>query len=518
MVLLRDYLRQNAVAWPEREAYVSTTARLTWGEVTDRSWRLASLLRHLGVGKGDVVASMSVDTHEMIETWFAANTIGAVRTAVNPRLSTQAVAHILRDAGVKVLIVQGGECEESFRRVGEDLPDDLTHVIGFGEHSFDLDYEKLLAEHDPLPRADWPGIDPSDRVAISYTSGSTGMPKGVVADQGAVVSACVNTWFQAGYLTDDVYLHCLPAAGTNILCATGNVFNGAKVVLIGRFSPERALELIAEERVTTTLLVPTMIIDILDSPHFDREKVASLRLLMYGAAPATPALIRRALEEFGCQLQQWYGSTEATGGWTTLLHHHDHFYALEKDPEILTSVGRPMLHVEVAILDEDGRELPRGEIGNVAMRGDMLMEGYLNLPKETAEVLRDGWLYMGDLGRMDERGYVYIVDRKSFVIVTGGYNVYPIAVENVLAEHPKVKEVCVVGISDERWGEVVCAVVVPTASVDEDELIRHCQARLSAYEVPKRVEFVDRLPRGPTGKVLKRKVRDQFRTEAGSPP
>lgn len=515
MWLLRDYLSQNAIAWSEREAYVSATARLTWGEVTERAGRLASVLRHLGVGKDDVVASMSADTNEMVETWFAASTIGAVRTAVNPRLSSQAVAHILRDAQVKVLLVQGGDCEESLRELSE-LPEDLSHVIGFGEHDFDLDYEKLLVEHEPLERADWPALEPSDRLAISYTSGSTGMPKGVVANQGAVVSACVNTWFQAGYLTDDVYLHCLPAAGTNILCATGNVFNGAKVVLLGRFSAERALELIAEEQVTATLLVPTMILDILDSPHFDRERVESLRLLMYGAAPATPALIRRALEEFGCQLQQWYGSTEATGGWTTLLHHHDHVHALEEDPEILTSVGRPMLHVEVAILDEEGNELPCGEIGNVAMRGDMLMEGYLNLPGETADVLRDGWLYMGDLGRMDERGYLYIVDRKSFVIVTGGYNVYPIAVENVLAEHPAVREVCVVGIPDDRWGEIVCAVVVPTEAVEADELIGHCRADLASYEVPKRVEFVDELPRGATGKVLKREVREQLRAEANS--
>jgi acyl-CoA synthetase (AMP-forming)/AMP-acid ligase II len=518
VVLLRDYLRRNTMAWPEREAYVSTTARLTWGEVTDRTWRLASLLRRLGVAKGDVIASMSVDTHEMVETWFAACTIGAIRTAINPRLSPQSAAHILRDAGVKVLLVQGGECEESFRKATENVPDDVTHVIGFGEHNFELDYESLLAEQDPLSPADWPEVDPSDRVAISYTSGTTGMPKGVVTSQGAVVSACLNTWFQAGYQPDDVFLHCLPASGTNILVATGNVFNGAKVVLTGRFSAENALRLIQDEGVTTTLLVPTMMLDILDSPAFEPENVESLRLVMYGAAPATPVLIRRALKEFGCQLQQWYGSTEATGGWTTLLHHRDHLYAIEHDPEILTSVGRPMLHVEVAILDEDGREVPRGQIGTVAMRSETLMEGYLNLPNETAEVLKDGWLYMGDLGRIDERGYLYIVDRKSFVIVTGGYNVYPIAVENVLAEHPKVKEVCVVGIPDERWGEIICAVVIPEAAVEADELIEHCRPRLSFYEVPRRVEFVDQLPRGPTGKVLKSKVRDQIQTETGSPP
>jgi acyl-CoA synthetase (AMP-forming)/AMP-acid ligase II len=505
-MLVRDYLLHNARCWPERPAYVSATARLSWGEVCERSRRLARVLQDLGVRPGDVVATMAEDTHQVVECWYAAALIGAVRTGINYRYAPREVAHILDDAAVKVLIVEGGPCEEAFRSIDASA---LACAIGFGDHGFDLDYERLLRDAPPEPEI--PGVAAGSCAAISYTTGSTGLPKGVRWSHGAVAAAQVNTWLQAGMRHDDVFLHCLPAAGVPILLATWNVVNGATVVLERRFSPADALDLLERERVSSVLWVPTMMNDVLSAADFAARDLSRLRLVMYGSMPATPALIRRAIDGFGCRLQQWYGCTEATAGWTNILHHEDHLRALDEEAELLTSCGRSTLHCEVAVLDEAGTPLPDGEVGEICVRGETLMLGYHNLPEESAAALRDGWLRTGDLGRRDERGYFYLVDRKKFMIVTGGYNVYPVVVENALAEHPAVAEVAVVGVPDDRWGEAVCAVVVPAAPVTAEELTAFCRTRLAAFEVPKRIDFEDALPRGATGKVLKRRLRDRYR-------
>jgi acyl-CoA synthetase (AMP-forming)/AMP-acid ligase II len=509
-VLLRDYLLRSAEIWPERQAFVSATAALTWGEVADRACRLAAVLRELGVRKGDVVACMSTDTHEVVEAWYASAVVGAVRTGIHHRYSPREAAHILRNSAAKVLLVQGGRAEETIGQI-RDLPPTLEHVIGFGDHHLAQSYEELISARDPLPRADWPELGPGDVATIGYTSGSTGLPKGAVSTHGAIVAAALNTWCQAGVWHEDALLNCISClGGANIIFTGGNVFTGAKTVLLDRFSPERFQELVERESVTVTLMVPTMMQDVLDSADFNRGSLGSLRLMIYGAAPATPSLIRRALHDFRCELQQWYGSTEATGGWSAILHHREHLRALREAPEILSSVGRPTLHTELRIVDDNGKPLDRGQIGTVAIRCPTLMNGYLDAPEETAEVLRDGWLVVGDLGYQSEQGYLFIVDRKKFKIVTGGFNVYPVMVENVLAEHEAVSEVCVVGIPDRRLGEVVCAVVIPAKPVDPAELTEYCRGQLASYAVPRRIDFVESLPRNPAGKVLKQQVRDRY--------
>jgi acyl-CoA synthetase (AMP-forming)/AMP-acid ligase II len=508
-MLIAEYLLRNARNWPDRLAYVSDTRRLTWGDVADRSLRLAHALRRLGVGAGDVIASMAEDTHETVEVWYAAALIGAVRTGVNVRYAPAETAHVLADAGTHVLVVEGGAGESGLDRLDPPVPG-LRHVIGFGRHRQALDYETLLAGVPPLPEP--AGVNPDACAAISYTTGSTGLPKGVRWSHRAIAATQVNTWLQAGMQHDDVFLHCLPAAGVPILLATWNVVNGAAVVLHRRFDAGRALAQMAQERVTSVLWVPTMMGDVLAHPGFAEYDLGSLRLVMYGSMPATPTLVRRALDGFGCRLQQWYGSTEATAGWTSILHHEDHLAALDGRPELLTSCGRSTLQCEMAVLDEAGDPVPDGTVGEICVRGETLMLGYHNLPDQTAAVLRgDGWLRMGDLGFRDPQGYFYLVDRKHFMIITGGYNVYPMVVENALAEHPAVAEVAVVGAPDERWGEVVCAVVVAGAPVTGAELVEFCRTRVASFEVPKRIDFADRLPRGATGKVAKRELRERYR-------
>ena len=517
-MLLRDYLAAQARTWPERTAYVVGASRHTWGETMNRVGRLSTALAALGVRQGDVVATLGRDGHTTVEVWFSTATTGAIRTGINWRYSAREVEHILRDARVSALVVEGGAPEDLLSKVDLTTLPNLRWIIGHGEHAQDLDYEKLLSEHAPLVPESWPDIAEDEPIAIHYTTGSTGFPKGVVWSQRSVVVAQLNTWLQSGARNDEVYLHALPAAGVPILLATWNVFVGGTIVLMPQFSAGEALRLIEAERVTAALLVPTMMLDVLDNPDFGGTDISSLRKVTYGSAPASPALVRRAIDEFGCELQQWYGSTEGVGGWFAMLQDSDHRWALENDHGLLQSCGRPTLHTELRILDEQGGILPPGEVGEIAVRSEAVMTEYLGMPAETSEALPGGgWLKTGDVGRLDERGYLYLVDRKKFLIITGAYNVYPVVVENVLAEHPAVREVSVVGAPDDRWGEVVVAVVVAHREVEEDELKNFCRDRLATFEVPKRIVFVDQLPRGATGKLLKREIRDWFREPVETP-
>ena len=509
-MLLREYVVRNASSWPNRPAFVSESRRLAWGEVADRAARLAGALRALGVGHGDVVCCMSNDSHEVVEHWFAAAMLGAVRTGVHHRYSARELDHILRNSHAKVLLLQGGKPEQALAEM-DGRPPDLEHVIGFGDHQQALDYETLLTEAKPFGREDWLPLEGTDHACIGYTSGSTGLPKGALSTGASVLSASLNTWCQAGLLHDDVIFNgisCL--GGANILFTAGNVLNGARSVLLGHFTAERFIEIVAKEQVTVALLVPTMLQDVLNHPSFSRSALRSLRLVIYGAAPATPNLVRRAMKELDCELQQWYGTTEATGGWTTILYHRDHVRAIAEAPELLGSVGRSTVHTDIRIVDDDGHALPHGQVGTVAVRSDTIMQRYVDSPDETAEILRDGWLEIGDLGYLDEDGYLFIVDRKHFKINTGGFNVYPSTVESVLAEHDALSEVCVFGLPDARLGEIVCAVVVAKSPIPAQDLVEFCRGRLASYAAPRRIEFAESLPRGANGKVLKREIRQRY--------
>jgi acyl-CoA synthetase (AMP-forming)/AMP-acid ligase II len=511
-MLVRDYLWRNSRTWPDRIAYVSRERRLSWREVTDRATRLATALEALGIGSGEVVCSLAGDTHEVAELWFACAMSGRVRVGINPGYSAAEIAHVLMDSGARAVVVEGGPSEGVLAEVVDAVPGLL--VIGIGAHEQALDYETLLA--DAVAEPTWPRLDPDDIVAISYTTGTTGKPKGARWRHGAVVACMVGTVLQTGLRPDEVFLHCLPAAGVPIIAMTANVVNGSRIVIQGRFDAGTSLELIERERVTALLWVPTMLHDVLSRPEIDERDLSSLRLVIYGSSPATPDLVRRASSTLGCELQQWYGSTEGTLGVYAVLSWPDHLRALHGESHILSSCGRPALHCEVEIRDATGAVAPTGEIGDIVVRSETLMAGYHGLPDETEEVLHDGWLRTGDLGHFDEDGFLHLVDRRNFMIITGAYNVYPIVVENVLSDHPGVDQVCVVGVPDERWGEVVCAVVVPAAGHDDHDRLRaelseFARPRLARFEAPKRIDFVAALPRGATGKVLKRVVRDGYR-------
>jgi acyl-CoA synthetase (AMP-forming)/AMP-acid ligase II len=302
----------------------------------------------------------------------------------------------------------------------------------------------------------------------------------------------------------------MPAGGVPIVHLCRNLYHASTMVILGKWDPERALDLIAREGITRTVLVPTMLSSLLETESAGHTDTSSLRQLEYGASPLPPATIRRAVELFGCPFLQMYGTTELTG-MASMLFPSDHELGMRSEPEILASAGRPLPYVEAKFVAEDGAEVPTGEIGELVVRTDLVIPGYWRAPEMYAEAVRDGWLYTGDLGRRDERGFLYLVDRKKFRIKSGGYNIYPVEVENVLAEHPAVREVCVVGVPDDRWGERVHAVVVlqDEAAVEPAQLIDFCRGNIADFKAPKSVEvWRSELPKGSTGKIQKRAVLD----------
>jgi acyl-CoA synthetase (AMP-forming)/AMP-acid ligase II len=517
-VIPRDFVEGSARAYPDSVAYIDGDRRATWRDVDRRSNRLAAALQALGIGKGDVVALLAHDRLELIEHWWACMKIGALRTGINYRYSTREIAHIVRDCDARALIV-----EASLRpRIGGELAafaEEERALIGLGDgHGLEYDYDELLAHAgDPI----LPPLQDGDPAAISYTSGTTGLPKGAIFTHGSVREALMWMNINVGLRHEDVWCNGLPCAGAAMIFSAANAVNGMTCVLPdGQFKPDRFLELVAEQRITSTILVPTMMSQLLEALDLGDRDTSSLRLVCYGSMPASPALIRAAQERFGCDVQQWYSATELTAAPVVILRDAQHRHAIEHEPQLLTSCGAATTPIDLEVRTAQGEPLPIGEVGEVWVRGKMVFAGYLNRPEETAEVLVGEWLRPGDLGRVDERGYLYLVDRKKFMIISGGYNVFPVAVENVLAEHPAVREVAVVGAPHPTWGEAVVAVVSLRDGVaaTADQLMSFCADKVGKWEVPKHVEIVDELPKGATAKIQKHEIRDWFRRDPARLP
>lgn len=515
MLLPRDFVVRCVRSFPDKAAYVDGERVLTWRRINEGSDRLAASLQQLGIGKGDAVAVLAHDHVELVEHWYACSKIGALRVGINWRYAPREMLHIIRDSDAKAVIVQAN-CVPSLSDHLDELRDEGRRLIGFGEgHGLPLDYEEILIQGGAAPEL--PELTEDDLIAISYTTGTTGLPKGVLWTQRNVREMLVHTVLGAGFRHEDVWLNPTPGAGIPMLYNLYGMINGMTTVLPdGDYNPRRCLELVEQHRVTGTIMVVTMLQRLVEEARTSDHDNSSLRLVCYGAMPATPALLRAAYETFGCEFQQWYGSTEGTGGFFALLRPEDHRRALTGEPELLASVGTPPLHVELSVRDpETGAPTPTGEIGEVWVAGDVVMRGYLGRPEEDAEALSGRWLRTGDMGYLDERGYLYLGDRKKFLVVSGGYNVYPTVVENVLAEHPAIREVAVVGAPHPSWGEAVVAVVSlrPDEEATPEELVDFCRDKVGKWEVPKHVELVPELPKGPTGKLLKHELRDRFRRQ-----
>jgi long-chain acyl-CoA synthetase len=492
MTNLSSLLERAAAEHPDQPALRLDELVLTYADLRDAAGRMGALLASIGIEPGDRVGLMLPNVPAFPIAFYGALAAGAVVVPMNPLLKSREVAYYLGDSGAKAVVAwhaMAGEAAKGAADAGAQMiaaeSPDLAGLIG-----------GLTAV------AGDPGRGDDDDAVILYTSGTTGRPKGAELTHAGLVSnaeVSARTLFDPG--PGDVIMGCLPlfhvfglTCGLNVA-----VTSAATLTLLPRFDPAKALDIIQRDQVTVFEGVPTMYAAMLHLPEADPAKTATLRLCASGGAALPVEILRGFEEKFGCVILEGYGLSE-----TSPVASFNHPNQVRKPG----SIGTPIEGVQMRLIDDNWNTVPAGEIGEIAIRGHNVMKGYWNKPEATAETLKDGWFRTGDMARVDEDGYYYIVDRKKDLIIRGGYNVYPREIEEVLHEHPAVAEVAVIGIPHPDLGEEVGAAVAlkPGASATPEDLRAFARDRVAAYKYPRRVWLVDSLPKGPTGKILRREV------------
>jgi long-chain acyl-CoA synthetase len=507
IVTIGDVTRHHARTRPDRVAIHFEGRRVTFAELDRRANQLANGLIGEGVQPQGRVAVLAKNDPSFFTLWFGAAKADVVLVPVNFRLAPPEVAYVIADAGAEVLFVSA-----DFYPIVEKAAGELKSVRRIialdGGHASWPSYADWLAAQsatDPeLPIA-------REHCAIQmYTSGTTGHPKGAQLSHAGLLALLSGGISQLGDWHDnDVNLVCMPLfhIGGSGWALIG-FYRGISTVLTRDADPAAILRLIPEHRITKAFMVPALMLFLLQNPQCSSADLSSLELIVYGASPAPVDLVRNALRMFGCSLEQVYGLTETTGA-ITWLSPKDHS---DENVERLKSCGKPMHGVEIRVVDASGTDVAVGEVGEIITRSPQTMIGYWNQPEATRRAVRDGWFYTGDAGYLDRDGYIYIHDRVKDMIISGGENIYPAEVESALFGHPAVADVAVIGVPDQKWGEAVKALVVkkPDATVTAEELIAFARERIAGYKTPRTVDFVDTLPRTPTGKILKRELRKPF--------
>jgi acyl-CoA synthetase (AMP-forming)/AMP-acid ligase II len=506
---LRDLVERNARFHGDGLFQVFGERRQTFRQYAERARRLAGALHAGGLRSQDRVAILAMNCPEYLEVYGVGEVAPFIVTPVNFRLAPPEILYVLRDAAPAVLFF-----EKQYEATVGALRDQLSTIrryvcIGGAAPDWAEDYETVLASGSP----DGPGLEvlPEHIHAVMYTSGTTGRPKGAMVTHAAFFALIADWARELDANTGDRMLLSMPFFHVGARSQGASMtYAGGTMVILRSFDAQAVVTTIQSERITQVHLAPTLVQQVLDLPGQEQYDFSSLKTLNYAAAPMPLTVLKRALQRFGPVMINGFGQTEGSGCVLKKFYHRPD--GDERDLKRLTSIGQGTTTTRVAILDDEDREVSVGTIGEICFRSATVMSGYWNNSIATIETLRHGWLHTGDVGCMDEDGFVYLVDRKKDMIVSGGENVYSREVEEALMSHSSVSDAAVIGVPDTRWGEAVLGVVVckPGSSVSPEDLIRHCRAYIAGYKCPKRIEFVAQLPRLPSGKISKVSLRDQF--------
>ena len=510
-MLLSDIPRRNARLYPDKIALIDNEVKISFSQLNKRINRLANALLGLGLRRGDKVAVLHHNCYQYIELYFASAKAGIPIVPLNYRFSAKELSYIINDSEAKAIFYG-----EKYFPVIEQIRGEIKGIEHFicidKSLAHTKDYEDMIGmarDSDPyIPVAE------DDLYILGYTGGTTGLPKGVMTTHKNIISSCFHLCAEEIHLHPGaVFLNIPPLfhAGDSF-CMFVFSFLGATNVVMNSSSPEEIFKNIQDHKVTHPLLVPTLMLYILQYPDIQRFDLSSLQCVIYGTAPMPVEPLKQIMRILGCAFCQVYGATETFVPMSVLLPREHVLEGTDENFARMASGGREIIGVELKIVDDHNDEVSNGETGEIVARGDNVMKGYWKLPELTEKTLKNGWYHTGDMGRMDERKYLYIVDRKKDMIISGGENIYSKEIEEVLFKHPGVADVAVIGIPDDIWGEAVKGLIIKKkgAEVSENELIDHCKKYLASYKKPKSIEFVNEFPRSTAGKVLKKELREKY--------
>jgi long-chain acyl-CoA synthetase len=507
MHTVREMIEDNAQRYPDKTAFICEDRRYTFREVNQRVNSLVNALADLGVGKGDRVGILAYNCSQYFEVFGLAKA-GRVCVPLNWRSVARELSYLINNSEINTLILER-EFVDVVQSIRHELNGVRTLICLDAEVDGMLSYEELISRFPPDEPAD--NVEVDDPCILFYTSGTTGRPKAAVHTHRSMVADATLPHRRLG--PDDMVLCVMPFFHVGGFAAhlAAAFAAGATIVIHKKFDERQVLETIEKEKLSYIFLVPAMIIRLLEHPNLSQYDLSSLHTVGYTGAPIPVEVLRRGVKLLGDVFVQEFGQTETMN--MTVLTREDH--RLEGSPEELKrleSAGKPLKEGELRIVDEQGRDVPVGEPGEIIARSDRVMKGYWRQPEETAKIMRDGWLHTGDVGRVDEDGYVYVVDRKRDMIISGGENIYPREIEEVLYMHPAVLEAAAVGVPDDKWGESVKAVVIlrPGSTVSEEEIIEFCKKHMASYKKPRSVEFWDDFPRTGSGKIKKGEIRESY--------
>jgi len=509
-MVLGDLIRSMVRRSPDRTGIVFENRSFTWNEVNERVNRFANALLSLGLRKGDKVGIFAHNSHWYVETYYALAKAGLVSVPIDWQSAPAAAAYTLNDSEAKAVVI-----DPEYWPVIDSISSQLTsveHVIrlGGGEGS-GLEYEHLLQESiGAEPPVE---VFPDDLRSLAYTSGTTGNPKGCIITHRQMLATIANFLIEIPVPRERPTLLTVPLhTGYGGFQTFAAPYSRSTIVIHRRFQPMQVFEAIERHKIAHMLVVPTMIVAMCNTPEIENYDLSSLRLIVYGGSVIAPTVLKRAINAFKCNFCGNFGMME-TGGFVAFLTPEEHVLdgsALSE--KRLLSTGREAQYAEIRIVDENGCEVGTNVPGEMIVKVESAISGYWKMPEKTAETIRGGWVYTGDVAYRDEEGYIYVVDRKKEMIVSGGMNIYPAEIETVLYMHPAVAQAAVIGVPDDRWGEAVKAIIElkKGTSATEEELIEFCRERLASYKKPKSVDFVDSMPIGSSAKLAKRELRERY--------